>query len=254
MLRVQKVAVVPVDVEALSNATNGREKMLTQMISDRVVVTMKPADPIPVSDAGAASSQAGFNVRELESLGAPSHIQVRDEAAFHIQLDRERMLALLDAAGRSDIALPNNLDNSVIAVHIPKSVHMDYGACAGGKGAGSCVQFMQMPSPVVSVPPALNVSALAEAMLQVSGMSAGEAHSFAQSVDWSSTLVVPIPMNSTSSRAVSVDGVTGTLVQSAARGRHPNTYALVWVKNQHIYVLHGAGDPGQALAAAETIN
>src|SRR2546427_5170947 len=48
-------------------------------------------------------------------------------------------------------------------------------------------------SPTVSVPPDLNMSDIAEAALELAGMSPAEARSFCQTVDWSSTLVVPIP-------------------------------------------------------------
>lgn len=252
MLRVQKVAVVPVDLEAIST-NGGNEKLVAQMISDRVVVTMKPGEPAQVDSPSAAASAAGFPVKTLDSLGTPSNIRVRDEAAFHIQLDRDRILALLEAAGRSDIAVPNNVDGSIIAVHIPKAVDMAYGQCSGTNREG-CIHFTQVPSPVISVPPTLDIASLAESALQVAGMTAAEAHSFCQSVDWSSTLLIPIPKSGSTSRAVSIMGVNGTLVEAAANGRHPNVYALVWVKDRRIFSISGAGDSSQALAAAESLD
>ncbi len=258
MLRVQKVAVVPLDLEALSAATNGREKLLAQMISNSAVVTMKPGEPSAVNDAAAASGAAGFAVTTLDALGTPNRILVRDEVGFQMQLDRDRVLALLDAAGRPDIAVPNNLDGSLIAVHIPKAVEMNYGSCIAKNGAGNkgdeCIHFTQVPSPVVSVPPSLNISALAQAVLQVTGMSASEAQAFSQSVDWTSTLVIPIPMHSSSSRPVPVAGVDGTLIESVAQGRRPAEYALIWVKAGRIFAISGAGTPDHALAVAESLN
>ena len=55
MLRIQKVAVVPLDLSALATDTkNGGStgKLLAQMISDSVVVTEKPGEPQTVSDVG----------------------------------------------------------------------------------------------------------------------------------------------------------------------------------------------------------
>ncbi len=253
MLRVQKVAVVPVDMEAISSATNGHEKLLAQMISDRVVVTMKPGEPTPVSGAAAASSAAGFEVKTLDGLGTPSRILVRDEAAFHVQLDRDRMLALLEAAGRSDISLPNSVDGSEIAVHIPRVVDIAYGECTAPRSQ-TCVHFTQVPSPTISLPPSLDIASLAEAALQVTGMTPAEAKSFCQTVDWSSTLVIPIPRNGSTSRTVPVNGVNGTLVETAASNRHGAEYILVWVQGHRIFSLSGSGDSGQALAVAESLN
>ncbi len=44
-------------------------------------------------------------------------------------------------------------------------------------------------------------------------MSAEEAAEFTSTVDWTSTLVVPIPRNAAIHEQVTVDGVTGTLIQ-----------------------------------------
>ncbi len=62
--------------------------------------------------------------------------------------------------------------------------------------ATNCVYLVQVPSPTVSVPPNLNMAEIAEAGLQLAGMTASEAHAFCQTVDWSSTMVVPVPRNS----------------------------------------------------------
>jgi anti-sigma factor RsiW len=270
MLRVQKVAVVPLDISVLENSdSHSAGKLLAQMISDNVVVTMKPGEPKTAPTAEAASQMAGFMVRTLTQLGSPEKISVRDEAAFHLTLDRDRMQDVLDQAGRSDIQIPESANGSTIAAHIGKVVRLDYGTCqhsaAPNKSADrkaapphvasdNCMSFVQAPSPIVSVPPTLNVAGLAEAALQVAGMSAAEAHAFCETVDWSSTLVIPLPRNRSSSRTVPVDGVNGTLIETNPHGRSPGEYALVWVKNGIIYSLAGTGAPDRALAAADSIS
>lgn len=273
MLRVQKITVVPIDLSAMETGARGDQpagKLLTQMISDSVVVTIKPGEPETAPNPGAASQMAGFTVRTLGSLGLPQRISVHGEAAFHTTLDRERMQDLLDQVGRSDIQIPPSANGSTIAVHIGKVVWQGYGSCAsirtrphseGGKptdaavtGSGNCVSFLQAPSPVISVPPKLDVPALAEAGLELAGMNAADAHAFCQTVDWSSTLVIPVPQRGSSFRTVAVDGVNGELVETAARGKIPAEYALLWVKDGIVYSLNGPGDSSQALAAAATLN
>ena len=82
-------------------------------------------------------------------------------------------------------------------------------------------------------------------------MSPAEAQSFCQTVDWSSTLVVPIPRNSSSYETVTVDGVEGTLItETLSQG---NRYSLLWIKNGVIHSLSGHGNSSDALSLAASL-
>ena len=271
MLRVKKITVVSVYPSSTETHTDQRTaKMLSQLISDNVVVTMDAGKPQPQPSAAAATKLAGFNVRTIGQLGAPQKILVNGEAAFQMTLNRDRMQAILQEAGRSDIQLPAAIDGALVAVHIPRTVLTAYGNCPQGmphhgppsqeqpdggsnqpEAADNCVFMVQAPSPTVSVPPNLNISQVAEAALEMAGMSPSEAHSFCQTVDWSSTLVVPVPGNVSSYQTVNVDGVTGTLISLRSDG---NRYSLLWVKDGIIYSLNGHGDPNQALNLAASLS
>ena len=115
----------------------------------------------------------------------------------------------------------------------------------------NCTYLIQAPSPTVSVPPDLSMSDIAEAALELAGMSPAEARSFCQTVDWSSTLVVPIPRNSSSYETVTVDGVEGTLItETLSLG---NRYSLMWIKNGVIHSLAGHGNSSDALSLAAAL-
>lgn len=271
MLRVKRITVVSVYPSSTETRTDQRTaKMLSQLISDNVVVTMDAGKPQAEASAAAASKLAGFDVRTIGQLGVPQKILVNGEAAFQMTLNRDRMQAILQEAGRSDVQLPAGIDGALVAVHIPRTVLTAYGNCPehnfrhhnpdsqpqSGVEANpptspdNCVLMVQAPSPTVSVPPNLNISQVAEAALELAGMSPSEAHSFCQTVDWSSTLVVPVPGNVSSYQTVNVDGVTGTLVSLRS---DRNRYSLLWVKDGIIYSLNGHGDPNQALNLASTM-
>ena len=256
MLRVQKLAVVPVDFSAISAGNTGNGKLISQLISDNVVVTIDAGKPVITSSLETARELAGFNLRTLDALGLPQQISVSGEGAFHMTLNRDRMQAVLDQAGRSDIQIPASVDGSTVAVHAPRLVRLLYGACSGnGAPSGQdCIEFAQVPSPTVSVPPSLDITALAEAGLQVAGMSAADAHNFCQTVDWSSTLVIPIPQNGSAYRTVPVDGVNGTLITAEPHGNFIGRYALIWIKNGIIYSLSGKGQPDKALSLIGSLN
>ena len=279
MLRIQKIQVVTIDPATLipSSEPDSRPyKLFNQFIADNVVVTMDPGKPEVVSNVTTAAQLAGYPVRMIGSLGAPHSIDVNGETAFQMTINRDRVTTLLDEIGRSDIHIPESANGALIAVHIPKTVISMYGDCpvrqryvnrnsqsqaealaerkmermANIKDT-NCTYLIQAPSPTVSVPPDLNMSDIAEAALELAGITPAEARSFCQTVDWSSTLVVPIPRNSSSYETVTVDGVEGTLItETLSQG---NRYSLLWIKNGVIHSLAGHGNSSDALSLVASL-
>ncbi len=277
MLRVQKIAVVTIDPSTLMNSSGPDShpyKLINQFIADNVTVTMEPGKPDVVSDVTKATQLAGYHIRTIGNLGAPQSIRINGETGFQMTLNRDRVETLLDEVGRSDIQIPESANGALIAVHIPKIAVSMYGDCpvpqrdfSGQSRAqelaerkmemmsqmknSNCVYLIQAPSPTVSVPRELNMSQIAEAALELAGMSPSDAHSFCQTVDWSSTMVVPIPRNTSSYEKVTVDGVDGTLItETLAQG---NRYSLLWVKNGVIHSLAGSGSSSDALTLAASL-
>jgi hypothetical protein len=253
LFRVQQVAVVPVDFTGLEQLTGDGAlgNQFTELISNSVNMTNEPGEPVEAADAAQASQLAGFNVRLPQSL-TPSQIYVTDGAAFSMTVDRAKAQALLDEAGRGDLVLPESVDGAEVSVNIPAAVSVAYGTCPKPQTDGSesedkerrfpdCVILAQIPSPSVSAPADLDINRLAQIGLEFTGMSAEEAAAFTGTVDWTSTLVVPIPNNAADYNQVTVDGVTGTLIHRPSREGEPTTFALLWVKDGIIYAISGRG-------------
>jgi hypothetical protein len=279
MLRVQKIAVVSIDPTTLmsgSEADSRPYKLINQFFADNVVITMDPGKPEVVPTVTKAAQLAGYPIRTIGNLGAPQRLEVNGETAFQMTVNRDRIETLLGEVGRSDIRIPESANGALIAVHIPKIVFSMYGDCPVRRRSGdsnpqsradelaerkmermadtkntNCTYLVQAPSPTVSVPPELNMSEIAEAALELAGMSPGEADSFCQTVDWSSTLVVPIPRDSSSYENVSVDGVEGTLITETLPPG--NRYSLLWIKNGVIHSLMGRGSSSDAMTLAASL-
>ena len=83
-------------------------------------------------------------------------------------------------------------------------------------------------------------------------MSAVQAREFCQTVDWKSTLVLPIPTFVRSYETVTVDGVQGTLMTLVNR-RRPGS-VVIWVKDGIIYSLAGPGGSSDAIALANSLD
>ena len=266
LFRVQQVAVLPIDTAGLESMT-GNEALgsqLSEAISESTEVTDEPAEPITAATADEAESAAGFNVR-LPADQTPSKIYVTDSSAFNLTVDRAKAQAFIEAAGRTDLTLPESIDGAEISVSIPATVNATFGTCPEpqaekpepqteedmGKDYADCVVFTQMPSPLVNAPTDLDMAQLAQIGLEFGGMSREEAAAFTATVDWTSTLVIPVPRRATT-EDVSVDGVTGKLIQRVTD--YAPEYTLIWVKDGIIYGLSGTGtDTAPVFAIAEAL-
>jgi hypothetical protein len=273
LFRVQRVTVVPVDFTGLKQLDNESGPDISQLFADSVTVKDEPGDAVTVATVDEASQLAGFNVRASQSL-TPSRISVMDGASFSLTIDRDKAQALLNEAGRGDLVLPEDVDGADVSVSIPSSVSIAYGTCPEPSNDSEeeremqremethgpreefyadCMIFAQLPSPEVSAPASLDIAKLAQIGLEFSGMSPEEAAEFTSTVDWTSTLVVPIPQDAASYQQVPVDGVTGTLIERTVEdGDDAPQFALFWVKDGIIYTIGGFG--GGAQQALEIAN
>ena len=258
LFRVQQVTVIPVDFTGVEQLTGNDAlgSQLSALISSSMDMTQKPGDMQPAADAEQASQMTGFNVRTPAGM-TPSQIYVTNQAAFTITVDRKKAQALLDEAGRSDLVLPESIDGAEISVDIPASASVAYGTCPKPQADGSesnngpisgrrypdCVILAEIPSPTVDAPADVDIAQLAQIGLEFTGMSSEQAAAFTDSVDWTSTLVVPIPKNAATYEQVAVDGVTGTLIQRPADDAPQ--YALIWVKDGVVYAISGLGTNSQ---------
>lgn len=265
LFRVQQVAVIPVDYTGMQQFDGAIGNDISQLISDSITMTKKPGDPITVSSAAEASQQAGFNVRVPQEL-TPSRISVMSSSSFTLTIDRSKAQALLEEAGRSDLVLPDEIDGAKVSVEIPSSVSIAFGNCpeprkdgeeleshgSPGRRFADCVILAEIPSPSVSAPASVNVAQLAQLGLEFSGMSSEQAAAYTETVDWTSTLVVPIPKNAAVNEQVSVDGVTGTLIKRPSDDAPQ--FVLLWVKDGIIYAIGGLGSNSQlALQIANSL-
>lgn len=269
-LRMQKVQAVNVDLSAFTdpNANPSLHQMVAQMISEKVTRSVDEPDKT-VSDAAAAGNLAGFHVQLLSSRKDPPKLVVAGQQSLSLLVDRARLQTIFTEAGHPELAVPASLDGAAVSVDIPRAVEVQYGTCPGPASATSeiasnitgptpgttqfsdCVRLREGPSPIVKVPPELDVRRLAEIGLEVAGMTPSQATDFLKMVNWQSTLVMSVPRFLRSYEAVEVAGAQGTLLTMASR-RGPG-YTLIWSKDGAGYSMEGFGDSSQAVQLAESL-
>lgn len=266
LFRVQQFSVVQINPGDLPEQL-GSSAQLEAMFTNNVKVEEK-GEPQNVASAEEASQIVGFPVRLPGGMKSPMDLRVMPGAEINFDIDMQLTRALLAEIGRSDIQLPENLDGASVQVSLDNAVTAMYGECefdleqAHQDGYDpdnprlprlpQCTTFAQMPSPSISAPPGLDLQKVGVAFLQMLGMSAEEASKFAQTVDWSTTLVIPIPRYGTTYQEVPVDGVIGTLIVQQLED-HADQYLLIWVKDGIIYSLTGPGNGSSAVRIANSI-
>ncbi len=148
----------------------------------------------------------------------PSSLLLESGAGMQMKLNRDRIQSILDEAGRSDLQIPASVDGATVGVRVPAGVMAFYGNCGDvgvrkdvlhrqrwrlaakprvttgscAHGRCTCISLIELPSPVVSAPQEIDPAQIAQVALQFLGMSANDAANFTQTVDWTSTLVLPV--------------------------------------------------------------
>jgi hypothetical protein len=269
IFRVEHVTVLDLSSGSIKGLENDQtfNQAMSRVISEEVTVTQPPQKPQQVPDAATASKLAGFSAH-LIAGETPAALMVRSTIVAQMKLDRDRLQSIVDEAGRSDLRIPSSVDGAIIGIRVPAGIMASYGNCGGFDLAGepgektahaapapedaTCVKLNELPSPTVSAPQDLNPAELAQVGLQFAGLSPTEAANFTQTVDWTTTLVMPVLHGQASYEKVHVAGNDAVLLRPARPGDSAR-FTLVWVDNGIVYSLMGKGDDTTALNLASRI-
>lgn len=101
------------------------------------------------------------------------------------------------------------------------------------------VELSQMLSPTIVWPEGVDPRQLGMALLQALGLSEADAQRLSRTIDWTSTLVIPLPTNIASFREVEVDGANGVMIESASGNSGES--AILWQRDGILYVVSGRG-------------
>ena len=262
LFRVQQVSAVPFDPLNLPQNFEFNQESITQLMAENLEyeVVGKAQDAATSEEA---SSLAGITVRLPASSTVKGDLRlfVQPGAKISFKVDLERIQAILSDAGFSDIKFPTELDGTTVKAELPMIVIALYSDMTQSKimhqdpddemgGCPNCTVLVQLASPTVETPEGVDLTAIGKAYLRLTGMSDAEADSFSQTVDWATTLVIPVP-NFVSRETVSVDGVNGILIQ-----QNPNSarqYMLIWAKDGLVDALTGYGTRTTALEIANSL-
>ena len=239
LFRVQQFAPISVSPQQMALLERLGEEGLAP---GEFVVTREIGEPETVDSPEAAAAVAGFAPKTLPNRGELMRTYVMRGGAGHLVVDLAGARAIVEAAGADPLLLPDSLDGARVDVTVHDSVGQLY---------DNGIILIQSPSPDVNYPADVNPTLLGEALLQVLGTEPAEAQRIAQSIDWTSTMLLPIPQDLGTYREVTVNGVSGVLLEPFDADAEAS---VVWQQDGMVYMMRaGRMSVDEMLAFANSV-
>ncbi len=245
LFRVVNLAGVSFDAERFGEVEFGALD-LPRMLGEQVEVLTEPQTTLSFDSPDDAGAAAGLRVLEPAWLPVGwerEGIEVSGAEALRVTANTSNLRQLLELLAIDDLSIPFGLDGQTATLRVPPVVTTTY---SNGERQ---MQLVQARTPEVSFPAGLDLPVLAEIGLRILGLDREEAYRLAWTIDWRSTLVVPVPLTEGSFRQVNVAGRDGLLIES--RGRERNN-SLLWTSDDRVFALNGPLQRVELLEIAQT--
>jgi hypothetical protein len=224
---------------------------LPRMLGEQVEVLEEAGEPVAFATLEAAGDAAGLDL--LVPAYVPvgwerTGVSVAGAQGARITVSTAKLQTLLDALAISDVSVPTELDGQQVTLRVPPVVHMTYA------NETRSVSFAQAASPDVAFPAGFDLAGFAEIGLRIMGLDRDEAYRVAQSIDWRSTLIVPVPATAATFREVNVQGQPGLMIESSGgTGSGGGGNLLLWSSADRVFALGGALGTAALLEMAQTV-
>ena len=252
LFRIRTFTAVSVDPDRMQQLQDGKLD-LKSLIGDRIQTVKEPGPPQVMASPQLAGAAAGFMVGVPALLPAglmADTVTVCGDGEARLTVDTARLRRILEALDIRDLRVPDAIDGQVIDLRMPPVVEQRF------RGDALRARLLQSRGPELSLPTGVNLADLGEIGLRVLGLDAAEARRLAQTVDWRSTMLVPVPGNAASFRQVEVRGHQALLVTSIAAGqdrRRREGVLLLWSDGDRVYALGGNLDGVDLMQMANSI-
>jgi hypothetical protein len=261
LFRVVNFAAVPVSMNQLQ-ALRGKQFDLPHMLGDQVQVLKDPGKPVSYPTPEAASAATGLHVRLPAWLPVGwevSQVQVTGEHAARVVANTEMLQGILDALQIEDVQIPEGLNGQAATVSVPPVVMVSYRETVPAAAEGESqrparsLALVQSRNPSVTFPAGVDLAKLGEIALRILGLDRAEAYRFAQSIDWRTTLIVPVPLDAARFRQVDVQGRPGLLIETRAEGKRRGGTVLLWSSGDQVFALMGPVGSATVLEVASSM-
>jgi hypothetical protein len=248
LFRMTNLVVVPVDAGRL-DALNASDLSPEQLIGGHVQIVEDPGQPTDVASVDQAAALAGMTLRVPQWLPDDTRIvetAVTREGLVRVTGDTARLQDVMNVLGIRDLHPPQALDGQIVTVRVPPVAMIRY---EHGKRH---TRLFQARPPEIGLPGGVDLAALGEIGLRMLGLDAQEARTFAQEIDWHTTLLLPLPPTMSRMQRVSIAGHDGVEVDF----QPPNeafTRMVLWSTGDRVFALASVQERNDLLAMANSI-
>jgi hypothetical protein len=256
LFRVRNFTAVSFDADRLEKLRD-LEKDRALLIFDRQEVLQEPGPRVTVQTVQEAVTHAGYPLRAPQELPRSlvlENVQIEGRGAARLSADADQIQEILNALNLNDVQVPRELDGQWVTIRKPPVVFQEY------RSQRNFAALAQAPSPEVELPPGADLARLAELGMRILGVDRAQARQLSQSVDWRTTLLVPVPHNAASFRSVHVNGNPGLLIATSSRSELEGPRSgdrveniVMWSDNGHLFALIGNLDSVDTMRVAESV-
>jgi hypothetical protein len=247
LFRVVNFVAVPVPTERFTTLQHGLD--LPRMLGEQVHILQAAGAPRSVATPEQAGALSGIAVHLPSWLPeglALQGIEVLGEQKWTVAASTQKLQQVLDTLGINDLAVPQGLDGQTATIHVYPSMRVTYGAAQAGH-----VVFVQGRQPDAVLPRGTDLPLLAEIGLRVLGFEPNEARRFANTIDWRTTLLVPVPASVANFHEVDIGAGKGLLIETAGT-KGPRLSQLVWSAGGSVFALIGDVRPEELFEMARS--
>jgi hypothetical protein len=243
IFRVNRFAVIEI------NPDEATLEQIGQQLQDKLFVSepqvLAEAQEVPVAGVDEARTMAGFDVRapaEWPESETPPQYTYVGHTSYSLRFTGEGLRAVLALADMDPDQVPAGLTEAEVVIDMPAAVRI----------RGQYTEILQVFKPEVRYPDEIQPGVMGEAALRLMGLSAADARRISKSIDWTSTLVLPVPTGAASFHEVEVAGSMGVLLRSREEAPR-NVNVLLWEKDDVVYVVSGLLGPEAIASLAESM-
>ena len=235
LFRVVNFVAIRVDESRLATL-KARQLDPPHLIAERIQVLREAGAPTGVASPEQAGSLAGIEVQLPHFLPGGmtvKEIAVKGESAVQITAATRPLQDVMDTLGITDLSIPDGLDGQIVTVRVPPSVTVKY------EQGPRVTRFYQARTPEVSMPVGVDLASLGEIGLRIIGLSARDASQFARTIDWQTTLLVPVPPMVRSFKQVDINGHSGIalewFVPNPTAANRAAVHVVLWAADGRVF-------------------
>jgi hypothetical protein len=232
---------------------------LPRLLGEQVVVLKEPTPPQRVATLKEAGATAGVPIRVPTWLPVGLEqglIEVMGEHAVRVTIDTETVNSLIDAFGIHDLRVPDMANGESATLRVHPIVRVDYERAGDAKKRATRAMLLQGRSPEAMLPAGVDLASLAEIGLRIMGLDRAEAHRFASSVDWRTTLIVPVPADIATFRQIDVQGNPGLINETRPTPQQRNAQQgthILWTSRGSVFALTGNVSAEELFEMAQSV-